>query len=96
MSPELYDAYRTAGIHVTGVWDWYLLQIDEWGLPVVLVWQLGALIALWCCIGATSHATRRLRHRRTIHRDIRDLEHHINNPAVQAIYRDQPRKEEDR
>lgn len=37
MSPDLYDAYRTAGTHLRAAWDWYVLQIDEWGLPVVLV-----------------------------------------------------------
>jgi hypothetical protein len=65
----LYDAYRTAGIHVTGVWDWYLLQIDVYGLPVVLVWQAGGLIALWCGIGGICHLADRLRDRRTQRRD---------------------------
>lgn len=69
MSPELYDAYRTAGVHVAGVWDWYLLQIDEWGLPVVLVWQAGGLIALWCGIGAIGYLVGRLRDRRDERRD---------------------------
>ena len=69
MSPELRDAYRTAGIHVAGVWDWYLLQIDEWGWPLVLVWQAGGLIALWCGIGAICHLADRLRDRRDERRD---------------------------
>ena len=69
MSPDVYDAYRTAGIHVAGVWDWYLLQIDVWGLPVVLVWQLGGLMAAWCGIGAIWRLADRLREQRTERRD---------------------------
>ncbi len=69
MSPELYDAYRTAGHNLHAAADWYLLQIDEWGWPVVLVWQAGGLIALWCAIGAALHLSGRLRDRRTERRD---------------------------
>lgn len=69
MNPDVYDAYRTAGIHIAGVWDWYLLQIDVYGLPVVLVWQLGGLMAAWCGIGAICRLTDRLRERRTERRD---------------------------
>lgn len=69
MSPALYDAYRTAGHNLHAAADWYLLQIDVYGLPVVLVWQLGALIALWCGIGAIGHLAGRFRDRRTQRRD---------------------------
>lgn len=69
MSPDLYDAYRTAGHNLHGLWDWYLLQIDAYGLPVVLVWQAGGLIAAWCGIGAIGHLVGRLRERRDERRD---------------------------
>jgi len=69
VSPELYYAYQTAGHNLGGVWDWYLLQIDEWGLPVVIVWQAGGLLAVWCGIGVICHLAGRLRDRRTQRRD---------------------------
>lgn len=69
MSPDLYDAYRTAGAHLHAAWDWYVLQIDEWGLPVVLVWQAGALIAGWCAIGGICQLGDWMRHRRIERRD---------------------------
>jgi hypothetical protein len=69
VSPELYDAYRTAGHNLHAAADWYLLQIDEWGWPIVLVWQAGGLIAVWCGIGAALHLSGWLRDRRDERRD---------------------------
>ncbi len=87
MSPELYDAYRTAGIHVAGVWDWYLLQIDVYGLPVVLVWQLGGLLAVWCGLGGICHLAGRMREERTVRRGLHglgSLEAYANNEHTRA------------
>jgi hypothetical protein len=54
-------------------------------------WQLAAaLTGLAAAISALRWMLRRDRTRR----EIRDLEHHINNPAVRAKYLNPPRKEE--
>lgn len=69
MNPDLYGAYRTADGHLGRLVDWYVLQIDAWGLAVVLAVQLAGLIALLCLVGSIGHLVGRMRDRCTARRD---------------------------
>lgn len=68
MSPEQIDGYRTAAHTLHGAADWYLLQLDAWGLGVFLAVLITVLITAWCGIGATCHGIGRLRERRALRR----------------------------
>lgn len=91
MNPDLYDGYRTAGQRLGSVADWYIDQLADHGLIVVVAVQAAAFIALWCGIGAVIHAVRRHRARRGIRR----LQQYANHPGSRAVLDDfhQPRKE---
>lgn len=68
MSPETVDGYRHAAHTLHGAVDWYLLQLDTWGLLIFLTVQFSVLITGWCLIGATCHGIGRLRGRRELRR----------------------------
>lgn len=68
MNPDLYDGYRTAAGHARQLADWWLLQLDTWGLAVFLTVHAAVLLAAWCLIGATCHLAERIRDRRELRR----------------------------
>jgi hypothetical protein len=95
VSPETVDGYRHAAHALHGFWDWYLLQLDTWGIAVALTVQASVLLATWCLIGATCHLVGRLREKTQTRRSLRRLEQYANHPASRAVLDDfhQPRKE---
>ena len=96
MNPDLYDGYRTAAGHAQQLADWWLLQLDTWGLAIFLTVHAAVLLAAWCLIGATCHLVERVRDRRELRRSLRRLEQYANHPASRVVLDDfhQPRKEE--
>jgi len=95
VSPETVDGYRHAAHTLHGAVDWYLLQLDTWGLAVFLTVQASVLLATWCLIGATCHLAGRLRQKARTRRSLRRLEQYANCPGSRAVLDDfhQPRKE---
>jgi Tfp pilus assembly protein PilE len=82
--------------------DWYLAQLDEYGLTVVLAVQALAIVAVLCVAGVALHLIEGYRHRHAeakaaagleasdIERGLAAAEAYANDPQTRAVWQHMP------